>query len=79
MIAYNIHSDEGQGFSAQDMKNLFEPFGVSKAYRNNNLQSIYSVGLGLAVTKSLVELMNGRLEIRNLSPLGAQVTVTYPH
>ncbi|HBI81757.1 MAG TPA: hypothetical protein DDY04_07450 [Bacteroidales bacterium] len=71
-------SDEGQGFSAQDMKNLFEPFGVSKAYRNNNLQSFYSVGLGLAVTKSLVELMNGRLEIRNLSPLGAQVTVTLP-
>lgn len=71
-------TDEGEGFAADDLKKLYEPFGITKTGSPRASQRFYSAGLGLAVTKGLIELMRGRLEISNLSEGGARAVVSLP-
>ncbi|MGC8864964.1 MAG: response regulator [Bacteroidales bacterium] len=70
--------DEGEGFTEEDLKKLYEPFGITKASSPQTSQRFYSIGLGLAVTKSLTELMNGQIEISNLPEGGARAWVSLP-
>ncbi len=55
-------ADTGIGIAAEDIKNLFDPY-----QRVNNSQSNFNegVGLGLAISKSLVELMGGQLKVKS--------------
>ncbi|MDK2910841.1 MAG: hypothetical protein PWR20_2409 [Bacteroidales bacterium] len=70
-------SDQGEGFTEDKLKKLFEPFAVSKTKQETNeSKRFYSVGLGLAVTKALVDFLKGHLEIKNLPEGGATAIVT---
>lgn len=71
-------TDEGEGFTAEDLKKLYEPFAITKTGSPRASQRFYSAGLGLAVTKGLTELMNGRMEISNLPEGGARAVVSLP-
>ena len=55
-------ADTGIGIAAEDIKNLFDPY-----QRVNNSKSNFNegVGLGLAISKSLVELMGGQLKVKS--------------
>lgn len=67
--------DRGQGISAEEMKNIFEPF-----YRARHLQesSLPGIGIGLAVSKGLVEAHSGRLLAENRQDGGAVFRVILP-
>jgi signal transduction histidine kinase/CheY-like chemotaxis protein len=52
-------TDEGEGMSAEDMAKLFQPFERLQAQRG----VVKGTGLGLVITKGLVEAMDGHLEV----------------
>jgi len=57
-------TDTGIGISPANLPNLFEPFSKipkSGFVENQEIYGLYSTGLGLAVTKRLVELQGGRI------------------
>ncbi len=62
--------DRGIGISASDLRHIFTPF-----YRSPSIaDTIRGTGLGLAVARSVVESMNGRLTV--VSTLGEGSTFT---
>ena len=63
--------DTGTGISNEDMPNVFDPFFSTK-------KDSGGTGLGLSVCKSLIEQMNGQLEIVSTRGAGTKVTVTLP-
>lgn len=67
--------DTGMGISAKDREKLFEKF-----YRVRNLktQNITGTGLGLWITKQIVELMNGKISVDSIENVGTQVTLQFP-
>ena len=52
-----VVTDQGKGISAENQKNLFEPFNRLGAEASN----VEGTGIGLTITKQLVELMGGRI------------------
>ena len=67
--------DTGIGMSAQAQERLFEKF-----YRvqNEKTQNIVGTGLGLWLTRELVDLMGGKIFIDSIEGVGTQVTITMP-
>ncbi|MEB3308994.1 MAG: PAS domain S-box protein [Snowella sp.] len=63
-------SDHGIGISADDQKQLFEPF-----HRGRNVQNIPGTGLGLVVTKKCVDLQGGTITLHSEVGKGTQITV----
>ncbi|MDR5660045.1 HAMP domain-containing sensor histidine kinase [Serpentinicella sp. ANB-PHB4] len=53
-------SDEGQGISSEDLPHVFKRFYKGK----NNLKS-ESTGIGLALTKAIIENQNGTIMVKN--------------
>jgi PAS domain S-box-containing protein len=66
--------DTGVGISAADLAVLFEPFNRG-AHRHS---AIEGTGIGLAVTRALVSLMQGRLEVQSTPDVGSTFSVTLP-
>ncbi len=58
--------------SAEEQKRLFEKFYRVK---NDQTDKIVGTGLGLWITKQLVELMNGKIYIESMKGAGTQFTV----
>ncbi len=67
--------DSGIGMSSEERKDLF-----SKFYRikNEKTKDISGTGLGLWITKELVTLMNGRVDVDSIENVGTQITVSFP-
>ena len=63
--------DSGAGISEQAAAHLFEPFFTTKP-------SGQGLGLGLAISSSIVQAMNGRLAARNHEGGGAQFELRLP-
>ncbi|WP_298015388.1 ATP-binding protein [uncultured Aquabacterium sp.] len=59
--------DEGPGLSEAQQTQLFQPFNRLGAERSG----VEGVGLGLVITRGLVELMGGELQLRSRPGLGA--------
>jgi signal transduction histidine kinase len=66
--------DTGPGIAAQHLTRLFEPFERGQ-HRHS---SIEGTGIGLAVSKSLVELMSGRIEVDSEVGRGTRFAVVLP-
>jgi len=67
--------DNGIGIDAEDLSRVLEPF----VQADNGLQRQYNgTGLGLPLTKSLVELHAGTLEIKSIEGLGTTVVARLP-
>jgi PAS domain S-box-containing protein len=62
-------TDTGEGISAENMKKLFEPLFTTK---------IKGIGLGLVVSKTIVELHGGHIDVRSEAGKGTTVTVNLP-
>ena len=67
--------DSGVGISAEDQKHLYEKFYRIK---NEYTQKIIGTGLGLWITRQLVELMKGNITIESMEGVGTQVALEFP-
>lgn len=67
--------DTGDGISALDHERLFEPFFRS---REANARAVPGTGLGLTITKAIVEAHNGTIEVESVPGAGATFRVWLP-
>jgi len=68
-------ADHGRGISVPEMRELFD-FFASKSEKDDI--GVGSVGLGLAISKKLVELHNGDLGVKSEQGRGSTFTVCFP-
>jgi two-component system OmpR family sensor kinase len=68
-------ADQGEGMSKETLPNVFEPF-----YRGKNRKYSYEkgTGLGLALTKSMVEAHGGSIRIESILGKGTTIYFTLP-
>ena len=66
-------SDTGIGMSEEYLPRLFDAFSQEDASTTNKYGS---TGLGMPITKSIVELMNGHIEVESVKGRGTTFTVT---
>ena len=66
--------DTGAGIAGGDLPNIFEPFHRG-AHQHSTIEG---TGIGLAVTRNLVELMNGHLAVRSVVGAGSTFSVILP-
>lgn len=69
-------SDTGIGMSEDFLPSLFELFARE---RNTTISKIPGTGLGMAIVKNLVDLMNGSIEVESELGKGSTFTITIPH
>ena len=68
-----VMSDTGIGMDPSYLPKLFDPF----SQEDSSFTSKYgSTGLGMPITKNLVELMNGNIEVESVKGKGTTFTVT---
>ncbi|MBK6088480.1 PAS domain-containing hybrid sensor histidine kinase/response regulator [Ruminococcus difficilis] len=65
--------DTGIGMDRDYLPKLFDPFTQEDASRRNKYGS---TGLGMAITKSIVEMMNGTIDVTSKKGEGSTFTVT---
>ena len=68
-----IFSDSGIGMSKDFLPKLFDAFSQEDSSRTSRLGS---TGLGMAITKSIIELMNGTISVESEKNKGTTFTVT---
>ena len=64
--------DTGIGMSQDYIPRLFEPFSQEAGSAKNKYGS---TGLGMAITKSMVEMMNGTISVESVKGVGTEFTV----
>jgi PAS domain S-box-containing protein len=62
--------DDGPGISEADLPRLFEPFFTTKKHGS---------GLGLPISKKIVEAHGGKIEVRRIQPHGTLFTLQLPN
>lgn len=67
--------DNGIGIAPEDIEKAMEPFGQADGSLNRRYEGS---GLGLPLTKALVELHDGRIEIDSAEGVGTTVTLVFP-
>lgn len=67
--------DQGVGIPIRDTERLFQPF--VRLEQSSNAR-IPGTGLGLYITRKLVEAMNGNIELQSCEGHGTDVTITLP-
>ena len=67
--------DTGLGMSSKDRERLFEKFYRIK---NEKTKDIVGTGLGMWITKRLVEMMNATITVDSIENVGTQITLQFP-
>lgn len=70
-----IVEDSGVGIAKEDIPKVLEPFGQARRDANRSHEG---TGLGLSLSKQLVELHDGELELKSTVSMGTTVTVKLP-
>jgi signal transduction histidine kinase/DNA-binding NarL/FixJ family response regulator/HPt (histidine-containing phosphotransfer) domain-containing protein len=68
-------SDTGQGMTSEQVAKLFEEYA---RFNQNRGRAIEGTGLGMRITKHLVELMNGKIAVESVFGEGSTFTVSLP-
>ncbi|MCI8810892.1 MAG: response regulator [Oscillibacter sp.] len=70
---YEFHiKDTGIGMSEEFVSHIFEPF---ERERTSTISGIQGTGLGMAITKNIVDMMNGHIEVRSKQGEGTEFMV----
>lgn len=67
--------DNGIGMSEEFLARIFEPFERAEDVRINK---IHGTGLGLTISRNIIQMMGGDIEIESESGIGTIVTVILP-
>lgn len=70
-------TDTGIGIPSDVLDQLFLPF-FQYEYEENGAASRDGIGLGLSISKQLVELQGGRLDVESVVGVGSKFTFTLP-
>ena len=65
--------DNGIGMSEEFQKHIFEQFARE---RTSTVSKIQGTGLGMAITKSLVDMMDGRITVKSEQGKGSEFTIS---
>mgnify|MGYP001013379583 FL=1 len=74
-----IVEDDGIGINPEFKSKVFEPFGISSAHKRSSFPGYRSTGLGLAVTKGIVELLKGTISFESEPGKGTVFTCRFPN
>lgn len=65
--------DTGIGMSEEFVANIFEPF---ERESNSTISRIQGTGLGMAISKNIVDMMNGTIEVQSEQGVGTEVILS---
>ncbi len=68
-----VFEDNGIGMSKEFLEHLFEPFTRAEDIR---VAKIQGTGLGMAITQNIVQLMDGKIDVKSQPDKGTKLTVT---
>lgn len=68
-------ADTGIGMSPEFLDRLFQPF---ERAQDSLSRTITGTGLGMAITKNIVDLMSGEIQVKSEAGKGSMFTVTLP-
>ena len=68
-------SDNGCGMEPEFVRHIFEPFTRAESSVTNKVQG---TGLGMAITKNIVDMMGGTIEVQTAQGKGTEFTVCVP-
>ncbi len=66
--------DTGIGMSEEFVAHIFEPF---ERERNSTISGIQGTGLGMAITKNIVDMMNGSIQVHSEQNVGTEFVVSF--
>ena len=66
--------DTGIGMSEEFVGHIFEPF---ERERNSTISGIQGTGLGMAITKNIVDMMDGSIEVKSKQGVGTEFIVRF--
>ncbi|MDE6214418.1 MAG: PAS domain S-box protein, partial [Lachnospiraceae bacterium] len=66
--------DSGIGMSQEFVEHIFEPF---ERERNSTISKIQGTGLGMAITKNIVDMMNGSISVTSEQGVGSEFKVSF--
>jgi len=67
-------TDTGKGIAKEDLNELFQPFNRLNAESSG----IEGTGIGLSITRNLVEIMGGRINVDSELNIGSRFCVEFP-
>ena len=67
-----VIKDTGIGMSEEFVARIFEPF---ERERNSTTSGIQGTGLGMAITKNIVDMMNGDISVKSKQGVGTEFAV----
>lgn len=70
-----VVEDNGLGMSEEFQKHIFEPFS---RVQDSTTSGIQGTGLGMAIMKRIVDLMQGHIELESALGKGSKFTITIP-
>ena len=68
-----VFEDNGMGMSEDYVQRIFEPFSRAEDQRVDKIQG---TGLGMAITRSIVQMMDGDIQVESRLGKGSRFTVT---
>ena len=66
--------DNGIGMSEDFVSHIFEPF---EREENTTISGIQGTGLGMAITKNIVDMMNGTIRVKSEQGVGSEFVVSF--
>jgi len=66
--------DNGIGMSEEFARHIFEPF---ERERNSTISGIQGTGLGMAITKNIVDMMGGTIEVHSQRGVGTEFVAAF--
>ncbi len=68
-----VFEDNGIGMSKEFLLTIFEPFARAK---DSRVEKVQGTGLGMAITKNIISMMNGDIKVESELDKGTKITVT---
>ena len=69
-----VVEDNGIGMDEEFLQHVFEPF--ARARNDRRIEKIQGTGLGMPITRNIVQMMNGDIKVESKLNEGTRITVT---